>query len=92
VINATNVKTGAQGFIEGIQNEANRLSRLIDNILNISRIESGLVKINKQPQSLMVIMKEAIEIPMAAGARMGASIVELAKKALFARLSNTRAL
>jgi two-component system phosphate regulon sensor histidine kinase PhoR len=44
-------------FYEVIQNEANRLSRLIDNILNISRIESGLVKVNKQPQSLTVIMK-----------------------------------
>jgi two-component system phosphate regulon sensor histidine kinase PhoR len=49
-------------FYEVIQNEANRLSRLIDNILNISRIESGLVKINKQPQSLMVIIKEAMEV------------------------------
>jgi two-component system phosphate regulon sensor histidine kinase PhoR len=56
-------------FYEVIQNEANRLSRLIDNILNISRIESGLVKINKQPQSLMVILKEAIEVitPQAKG-------------------------
>lgn len=51
-----------QEFYEVIQNEANRLSRLIDNILNISRIESGLVKINKQPQSLMVIVKEALEV------------------------------
>jgi two-component system phosphate regulon sensor histidine kinase PhoR len=51
-----------QEFYEVIQNEANRLSRLIDNILNISRIESGLVKINKQPQSLMVIIKEALEV------------------------------
>jgi len=49
-------------FYEVIQNEANRLSRLIDNILNISRIESGLVKVNKQPQSLTVIMKEAMEV------------------------------
>ena len=49
-------------FYEIIQNEANRLGRLIDNILNISRIESGLVKVNKQPQSLMVILKEAIEV------------------------------
>ncbi len=47
---------------EVIQNEANRLSRLIDNILNISRNESGLVKINKQPQSLTIIMKEALEV------------------------------
>jgi two-component system phosphate regulon sensor histidine kinase PhoR len=49
-------------FYDVIQNEANRLSRLIDNILNISRIESGLVKINKQPQSLAVILKEAVEV------------------------------
>ena len=49
-------------FYEVIQNEANRLGRLIDDILNISRIESGLVKINKQPQSLAVIIKEAVEV------------------------------
>src|SRR5205823_14137 len=49
-------------FYEVIQNEANRLGRLIDNILNISRIESGLVKVNKQPVSLMVLLKEAIEV------------------------------
>ena len=49
-------------FYEVIQNEANRLGRLIDNILNISRIESGLVRVNKQPQSLAVILKDAIEV------------------------------
>jgi two-component system phosphate regulon sensor histidine kinase PhoR len=56
-------------FYDVIQNESNRLSRLIDNILNISRIESGLVKVNKQSQSLTVIMKEAIEVicPQAKG-------------------------
>lgn len=56
-------------FYEVIQNEANRLSRLIDNILNISRIESGLTKVNKTPQSLTVIMKEALEVitPQAKG-------------------------
>jgi two-component system phosphate regulon sensor histidine kinase PhoR len=58
---ATDEKTKTE-FYEVIQGEANRLSRLIDNILNISRIESGLVKINKQPQSLTVIMTEAIEV------------------------------
>ncbi|HQY88692.1 MAG TPA: histidine kinase dimerization/phospho-acceptor domain-containing protein, partial [Tepidisphaeraceae bacterium] len=49
-------------FYDIIQNEANRLGRLIDNILNISRIESGLVEIKKQPLSLMVIIKEAIDV------------------------------
>jgi two-component system phosphate regulon sensor histidine kinase PhoR len=63
-------------FYDVIQNEANRLSRLIDNILNISRIESGLVKIHKQPQSLTVLMKEAIEViaPQAKGKQI--TIVE----------------
>ncbi len=49
-------------FYEIIQGEANRLGRLIDNILNISRIESGLVKINKVPQSISVIVKEAFDV------------------------------
>jgi two-component system phosphate regulon sensor histidine kinase PhoR len=49
-------------FYEVIQNESNRLGRLIDDILNISRIESGLVKVNKQPQSLGVIIHEAVEV------------------------------
>ncbi len=56
-------------FYDVIQNESNRLSRLIDNILNISRIESGLVKISKQPQSMSVILKDAIDVinPQARG-------------------------
>jgi two-component system phosphate regulon sensor histidine kinase PhoR len=49
-------------FYDVIQNESNRLSRLIDNILNISRIESGLVKISKVPQSMSVILKDAIDV------------------------------
>jgi two-component system phosphate regulon sensor histidine kinase PhoR len=52
----------AHEFHEIIQSEAHRLSRLIDNILSISRIESGVVPVNKQPQSLTVILKEAIEV------------------------------
>ena len=49
-------------FYEVIQNEANRLGRLIDNILNISKIESGLVKVDRKPQSLTVIVKDAVEV------------------------------
>ena len=48
-------------FYEVIQNEANRLGRLIDNILNISRIESGLVRVNLQPHDVGEIMRDAIE-------------------------------
>lgn len=61
-----------QEFYEVIQNESNRLSRLIDNILNISRIESGLVKVNRQPTSLTVLIKQAIEVvsPQASARRI----------------------
>jgi len=48
-------------FYDVIQNEANRLSRLIDNILNVSKIESGLVQVNKQKQQLATIVLEAID-------------------------------
>src|SRR5205085_1981673 len=48
-------------FYEVIQNEANRLSRLIDNILNVSKIESGLVQVNRQTQSIAPIVREAID-------------------------------
>ncbi len=51
-----------QEFYDVIQNEANRLGRLIDNILDISRIESGVVKINKVPLSITIVVKEALEI------------------------------
>jgi two-component system phosphate regulon sensor histidine kinase PhoR len=49
-------------FYDIILSEANRLGRLIDNILNISRIESGLVEIKRQPLSVMVVVKEAIDV------------------------------
>src|SRR6476469_6555730 len=48
-------------FYEVIQNEANRLGRLIDNILNISRIESGLVKVDRKPQSVSVVVEESLK-------------------------------
>jgi two-component system, OmpR family, phosphate regulon sensor histidine kinase PhoR len=49
-------------FYDIIMAEAVRLGRLIDNILNISRIESGLVEIKRVPVSLTVICKEALDV------------------------------
>lgn len=63
-------------FYDVIQNEANRLGRLIDNILNISRIESGLVKVDKQPQSLTVIVKDALEVIAPQAAQKQLKLVE----------------
>jgi len=52
-------------FYSVIQNQAQRLNRLIEDILNISRIESGLVKIDKKPASLTMLIEE--QLPMIKG-------------------------
>jgi len=56
-------------FYNVIQSEANRLSRLIDNILNINRIESGIVKVQREQVALPSVIKEALDIlqPQARG-------------------------
>jgi len=46
-------------FCTVIQTQAQRLNRLIEDILNISRIESGLTKINKEPLSLAILIRDA---------------------------------
>ncbi len=58
---ASDEKTRAE-FYEIIQAESVRLGRLIDNILNISRIESGLVEIKRVPISPTLIVKQALEV------------------------------
>jgi len=45
-----------------IQNQATRLNRLIEDILNISRIESGLIKVEKKPVSLTILMEEQLQM------------------------------
>jgi two-component system phosphate regulon sensor histidine kinase PhoR len=49
-------------FYAVIQNQAKRLNRLIENILNISRIESGLVKVEKVPVSLTILIEEQLQM------------------------------
>lgn len=63
LIDGEAVDAGTQReFYEVIQNEANRLGRLIDNILNISRIEAGLARVNRKPHHLERILGEAIDV------------------------------
>ncbi len=45
-----------------ISSETDRLHRLIENILNISRIESGVVKVVKEPVSLTGIVKQVLDV------------------------------
>jgi two-component system phosphate regulon sensor histidine kinase PhoR len=47
-------------FYSIIQSQANRLSRLIEDILNTARIESGLIKIDKKPLSLTILIQEQL--------------------------------
>jgi two-component system phosphate regulon sensor histidine kinase PhoR len=49
-------------FCTVIQTQADRLNRLIEDILNISRIESGLTKVSKEQISLAMLIKDNIEM------------------------------
>lgn len=49
-------------FYSVIQNQAKRLSRLIEDILNTSRIESGLIKVNKETISLTMLIEEQLQM------------------------------
>ncbi len=49
-------------FCSIIQTQAQRLNRLIEEILNISRIESGLIKVDKQDVSVPLVIQEAVKM------------------------------
>jgi len=49
-------------FCSVIQNQAQRLNRLIEDILNVSRIESGLIKVKKEPVSLTILIEEQLQM------------------------------
>jgi two-component system phosphate regulon sensor histidine kinase PhoR len=59
-------------FLGVIHNQTERLQRLIDNLLNLSRIEAGVVNVNKTPRSLNELLEEAVNLlqPAAAHKRM----------------------
>lgn len=49
-----------QDFYRIIQDEADRLSRLIDNLLNISRIEAGIIQLELHEHRLTLLIERAI--------------------------------
>jgi len=49
-------------FYSVIQSQAQRLNRLIEDILNTSRIESGLIKVEKIPVSLTILIEEQLQM------------------------------
>ncbi|OPX21806.1 MAG: hypothetical protein B1H04_06045 [Planctomycetales bacterium 4484_123] len=58
---ATDERTRRE-FYEIIAGEADRLHRLIDNILNISRIESGVVRVVREPLSLSEVARQVLDV------------------------------
>ncbi len=49
-------------FLEIIDSQADRLRRLVDNLLNLSRIEAGVVQVSKKVQSLNDILEGAVRV------------------------------
>lgn len=49
-------------FLDVISTQANRLQRLIDNLLNLARIEAGVVKVHKEQHSLNDLLEEAFQV------------------------------
>ncbi len=53
-------------FISTIETQAQRLQRLVENLLNIARIEAGILKVHKRPISVNEILQEAVRLMVAA--------------------------
>ena len=51
-----------QEFLDIISMQADRLQRLVESLLNIARIEAGVVKVSKAQQSLNEILEEAFGV------------------------------
>lgn len=49
-------------FLGVINGQADRLQRLVENLLNIARIEAGVVKVSKQSRSVNEILAETLSV------------------------------
>jgi two-component system phosphate regulon sensor histidine kinase PhoR len=49
-------------FLNVINSQADRLQRLIDNMLNLARIEAGVVSVDKKSRSLNELLEEAVNV------------------------------
>ena len=49
-------------FLEVIDSQADRLQRLVENLLNLARIEAGVVSVNKNNRALNEILEEASQV------------------------------
>jgi two-component system phosphate regulon sensor histidine kinase PhoR len=49
-------------FLGVISTQADRLQRLVDNLLNLARMEAGVVDVNKEARSLNELMEDALNV------------------------------
>jgi len=56
-------------FLEVINGQVDRLERLIDNLLNLARMEAGVVDVHKQPLSLNQLLGETLSVLQPAAER-----------------------
>ncbi len=49
-------------FLEVINGQTDRLQRLVDNMLNLARIEAGVVQVSKEHRSLNELLEEAAHV------------------------------
>jgi two-component system phosphate regulon sensor histidine kinase PhoR len=54
--------TAREEYLQVVNSQADRLQRLVDNLLNLARIEAGVVEVNKQPLSLNDVLAEALNV------------------------------
>ncbi len=55
-------ETTREEFLNVINSQADRLQRLIDNLLSLARIEAGATKVNKRNHSLNELLEEAFNV------------------------------
>jgi two-component system sensor histidine kinase KdpD len=48
-------------FLQGIRDETDRLKAIVDNLLNLSRLESGRLHLHKQPTNLALLARQVME-------------------------------
>ena len=49
-------------FLSVINGQADRLQRLVDNLLNLARIEAGVISVSKQQRALNELLEEAMHV------------------------------
>jgi len=67
-------EAASREFLQTIAHETDRLNRLIQNILNLSRLESGLVPVNKAELAITEILREVVDVIAPQAAQKGVRV------------------